>query len=59
MSTEIRDSYCINRVHNYPLPDSYLHASDMAHERLAAGWDNIQCPDCGRYGWVKPSQEEA
>ena len=54
MSTEMRDSECPNQVHNYPLPNSFLHAADMADERLDAGWDNIPCPDCGQYGWVKP-----
>ena len=48
---------CQNPVHGHPLPSGFLSASDMAEERLEAGWDNIACPDCGRFGWVPPKGE--
>lgn len=43
---------CPNVLHNWPLPVGYIDASEMAASRLAHGWANLKCPDCGLYGWT-------
>lgn len=46
---------CMNSLHDYPLPNGYVAASDEADDRLATKWQNLKCPDCGLYGW-KPNE---
>lgn len=43
---------CPNALHNWPLPIGYVDAAEMAASRLAHGWGNTKCPDCGLYGWT-------
>lgn len=45
---------CPNALHSHPLYVNYEWAAEEAERRLAAGWLNEQCPDCGLYGWRKP-----
>lgn len=47
-----RQSACPNPLHNWPLPSAYLPAAEMADRRLATGWGNTRCPDCGIWGWT-------
>jgi hypothetical protein len=42
---------CPNEVHDFPLPSGYGDASEAAERRLRKRWANVQCPDCGLYGW--------
>lgn len=46
---------CPNSLHDHPLPDGYIAASDVAAARLRKRWANVRCPDCGLYGW-RPGQ---
>lgn len=46
---------CPNPLHDWPLPEGYVEASEVADSRLAHGWSNEQCPDCLIYGWVMGS----
>lgn len=48
-------SGCPNALHAWPLPNGYIQAHTEAEERLANGWANTKCPDCGLYGWT-PSE---
>lgn len=43
---------CPNPLHNWPLPQGYTDAGEMAGSRLAHGWTNTRCPDCGLYDWT-------
>ncbi|SED51773.1 hypothetical protein SAMN04490240_4089 [Rhodococcus pyridinivorans] len=43
---------CASTLHNWPLPAGYVDAAEMAASRLAHGWGNPKCPDCGLYGWT-------
>ena len=43
---------CPNALHDWPLPVGYFDAGEMAGSRLAHGWSNTKCPDCGLYGWA-------
>lgn len=43
---------CHSRLHDHPLPTRYIDAHEVAQWRLAHGWGNEQCPECGLYGWV-------
>lgn len=45
---------CGNSLHDSPLPQRWPSAAAMADSRIAEGWTNDRCPDCGTYGWVKP-----
>lgn len=45
-------SGCPNVLHDFPLPDGYVEASEVADARLRARWRNPRCADCGLYGWV-------
>lgn len=45
---------CTNRLHDHPLPTSYIAAHTEAGRRLYKGWRNKKCPECGIYGWEKP-----
>lgn len=67
-----RGTDCPNVVHDWPLPTRYIAARQAAEARLLHQWDNRDCPDCGRYGWIpsdmrpvetaplyEPYQEEA
>lgn len=47
-------SDCPNSLHDHPLPDGYVEASEMAAKRLRKRWTQKRCPDCGLYGWIKP-----
>lgn len=46
---------CPDPIHTSPLPRGYLAAAYEAEDRLAAGWQNRACPQCGEYGWVPPT----
>jgi len=48
-----RGTDCPNRLHDHPLPSSYVEADVVAHRRIAKRWSNRKCPDCGIYGWEK------
>jgi hypothetical protein len=43
---------CPNPLHDYPLPDGYGEASDVAAARIRNRWSNRRCPDCKLYGWA-------
>lgn len=45
-------SECLDPIHDWPLPSSYVDACEMADSRLAQGWRNAKCPQCGVYGWA-------
>lgn len=47
---------CPNALHDYPLFVSYVWSEDEAHRRLENEWENLECPDCGRYGWKPPDK---
>lgn len=47
---------CPNTLHDWPLPDGYSDAHDVANARIANRWDSQRCPDCGIYGWT-PGRE--
>lgn len=42
---------CPNVLHDYPLPEGYVDAAEVAARRLAHRWSNRRCPQCGLYGW--------
>ena len=42
---------CPNTLHDYPLPDGYVDAGEVAGRRLRKRWHSPRCPDCGLYGW--------
>lgn len=48
-----RRDECPNPLHDWPLPSGYVDAAQVAASRLAHGWANTRCPDCGLYGWVQ------
>lgn len=50
----MRDS-CPNELHNWPLPDGYIEAHDVAMSRLRRRWASVRCSECGKYGW-RPGQ---
>lgn len=45
---------CPNVLHDFPLPNGYVDASEVAARRLRQHWRNTRCPDCGLYGWMPP-----
>jgi hypothetical protein len=49
-----RGTDCPNALHDHPLPNGYVDASEEASHRLYKRWINRKCPDCGLYGWVPP-----
>lgn len=46
-----RATECPNGLHDWPLPSGYVDAGMVAARRLRRRWANVQCPDCGLYGW--------
>ena len=44
---------CPNPLHDWPLPRNYVTAHEVARSRLAHGWLNRRCPDCGLFGWIE------
>lgn len=46
---------CAGEVHQAPITKGFMSAAYEAEERLAAGWSNPACPDCGHHGWLAPS----
>lgn len=44
---------CENSVHDYPLPNNFVAAEELATKRLRYGWKQPRCPRCKRYGWAK------
>lgn len=50
-SLQDRES-CLSPQHNWPLPRGYVDACEMAANRIAHGWANSRCPECGVYGWA-------
>lgn len=52
-------SECPNVLHDWPLPRGYVDASEVAGARIAAGWSNRRCPDCGLYGWAPGAKRGA
>lgn len=51
-STPGQRDACPNAVHDWPLPSGFGDAADEAARRLARGWGNRRCPECGLYGWT-------
>ena len=49
-------SDCPNALHDWPLPNGYSEAVDVASARLLNGWRNQKCLDCGYYGWAPSSK---
>lgn len=47
-----RKTECPNILHDWPLPTGYVAASMTADARLANGWNNVKCQECGLYGWI-------
>lgn len=45
-------STCPDALHNWPLPDGYIAASEVAGARLSEGWSNRKCKACGLHGWA-------
>lgn len=45
-------SACPDALHDWPLPDGYVDAAEVAASRLAHGWHNTRCSACGLYGWI-------
>jgi len=43
---------CPDGLHDFPLPDGYVDASEAAERRMRHGWGTAQCPDCGLWGWL-------
>lgn len=43
---------CPNVLHNYPLPEGYNDAAEVAGRRLNRGWKQKRCPQCNIYGWI-------
>jgi transcriptional regulator with XRE-family HTH domain len=43
---------CPDELHDYPLPNGYADAHEMAASRLAKGWQSVRCKACGLYGWI-------
>lgn len=46
---------CPDPLHDHPLPEGYLDATERAQDRLGQGWRNRKCTKCGRYGWTPPA----
>jgi hypothetical protein len=46
---------CPGPLHDHPLPRGYCDAAEVAEDRLAEGWRNLKCRQCGRYGWKPPA----
>lgn len=46
-------SECPNVLHDWPLPQGYGDASEVADARIRARWGNPKCRDCGIYGWTR------
>lgn len=44
-------STCPDALHDFPLPEGYTDAAEVAASRLNHGWRNARCPRCGMYGW--------
>lgn len=45
---------CPNALHDWPLPDDLVANHEVAWSRIAQGWSQRQCSDCGLYGWPDP-----
>lgn len=45
---------CPHVLHDWPLPDGYVEADEVALSRVAQGWRQRQCPDCHLWGWPDP-----
>lgn len=45
---------CPNALHDWPLPDAYVAAHEVAMSRISQGWRQKKCPKCGLYGWPDP-----
>ena len=48
---EVR-SACPDVLHDWPLPQGYTDAAEVAASRLGHGWHNVRCARCGLYGWT-------
>jgi len=46
---------CPDALHDWPLPNGYIEAGEVAGNRLYRKWSNVRCPRCGLYGW-RPGQ---
>lgn len=44
-------SACPDPLHDWPLPEGFGVAPEVAARRLRNGWKNLRCPRCGLYGW--------
>jgi hypothetical protein len=49
-----RGTDCPSVLHDHPLPDGYIDASEVASSRLYWRWANTRCGACGLYGWAPP-----
>ena len=45
---------CPNKLHDWPLPDDYVAAEEVARSRISQGWREQRCPECGLVGWTDP-----
>lgn len=43
---------CPNELHDYPLPDGYGDAHEVAGARIRNRWSNRKCRQCGLFGWA-------
>lgn len=50
---------CPDALHDWPLPEGYVDAGEVAGARLAARWSNRKCPQCGFHGWAPGRQSKS
>ena len=51
-------SACPDSVHDWPEPDGYVDAFEVANSRLRRKWHSVPCPQCDLYGW-RPGRIDA
>lgn len=47
---------CPDPLHDWPLPEGYVDASEVAAARLRGRWSNRKCRRCGLHGWAPGRQ---
>lgn len=54
-----RRSECPSTLHDWPLPNGYVDAGEVASARLRHRWSNKRCPECSLYGWIPGTKHES